>query len=146
MSNMISDYEQIRQVLNNYARGCDKRDWTLFDKIFTADVVFNYGGEYSAKGRDKLVKLIRNSLGGCGPTQHLLGNFAITVSGDTASCSCYVRAFHVGMGAKKGQLYEVWGAYEDNLLRSDGAWKISDRKMLITYEHGKRDVLGPEIL
>ena len=135
-------HEAIREVLNNYARACDSRDWALFDKVFTHDVDFNYGGEYSAKGRDKLVKLIKNSLGGCGPTQHLLGNFSITISGDTASCYCYVRAFHVGRGDKKGQLYEVWGAYEDKLVKED-EWKICDRKMLITYEHGSRSVLAP---
>lgn len=136
------DYEAIRQVLNNYARACDRRDWALFDKIFTDDVTFNYGGEYSAKGRDKLVKLIKNSLAGCGPTQHLLGNFTINVDGNQATCYCYVRAFHVGLAAQQGQHYEVWGAYEDKLVK-DSEWKISERKMYITYELGSRKVLGP---
>jgi 3-phenylpropionate/cinnamic acid dioxygenase small subunit len=146
MNHVLLDYEQIRQVLNNYARACDQRDWRLFDQVFIEDVEFNYGGEYSAKGRDKLVKLIRNSLGGCGPTQHLLGNFSIVVDGDKATCSCYVRAFHVGLGAKKNQQYEVWGEYKDVLQKTDGAWKICNRKMLITYELGSRDVLAPEII
>jgi len=148
MEQVLSDQESIRQVLNNYAYGCDTRTWKLFDEVFTPTVEFNYGGEYSAQGRDKLVKLIRNSLGGCGPTQHLLGNFSINVTGDTASCFCYIRAFHVGLGAKKGQLYEVWGAYKDKLIlttetSSYPQWKICERKMLITYELGSRDVLGP---
>jgi 3-phenylpropionate/cinnamic acid dioxygenase small subunit len=141
MNNFI-DNENIRQLLNNYARGCDSRNWALFDDVFTTDVAFNYGGEYSAKGRDKLVKLIKNSLGGCGPTQHLLGNFSITVSGDEATCFCYVRAFHVGRGAMREQHYEVWGAYEDKVIR-DEQWRIYERKMLITYESGSREVLAP---
>lgn len=139
----MNDEEKIRDVLNNYARGCDQRDWLLFEEVFIPDVVFNYGGEYSATGRDKLVKLIKNSLGGCGPTQHLLGNFSITVNGDTATCSCYVRAFHVGLGDRKGQVYEALGEYRDVLLKAEGQWRICNRKMLITYELGSRDVLRP---
>lgn len=135
--------ETIREVLNKYARACDRRDWPLFEDVFTADVLFNYGGEYEATGRDKLVKLIKNSLGGCGPTQHLLGNFTIAVNGETATCSCYVRAFHVGRGDKRGQLYEVWGEYKDALVLDGGTWKISERQFLITYELGGRDVLRP---
>jgi len=138
-------YEQIREILNNYARACDTRNWALFDEVFTEDVAFNYGGEYEAQGRHKLVKLIKNSLGGCGPTQHLLGNFSIIVNGETANCSCYVRAFHVGRGDKRGQLYEVWGEYRDRLVLSGGDWKISERKFLITYELGARDVLRPGV-
>ena len=135
--------EQIREVLNNYARGCDERNWALFERVFVEDVAFNYGGEYDATGRHKLVKLIQNSLGGCGPTQHLLGNFSIEVNGDSANCHCYVRAFHVGRGSKRGQLYEVWGEYRDRLQYREGAWKIVERYFAITSEHGSRDVLAP---
>ena len=140
---VLQDKEEIREVLNNYARGCDSRDWALFEHVFVEDVAFNYGNEYQATGRHKLVKLIQNSLTGCGPTQHLLGNFSIQVNGDSAQCRCYVRAFHVGRGERRGQLYEVWGEYRDGLQRRDGVWKIVERYFAITYEHGSRDVLQP---
>lgn len=136
------DHEHIREVLNDYARGCDQRDWALFEKVFTADVVFNYGGEYSAQGCNKLVKLIRNSLDGCGPTQHLLGNFSIAVNGDTATCGCYVRAFHVGLGVKQGQVYEALGEYRDTLVKKEGVWRICERKFMFISELGSRNVLG----
>jgi len=139
----MNDYEQIRNVLNNYARACDMRDWKLFEDVFIPEVIFNYGGEYSASGRDKLVKMIRHSLGGCGPTQHLLGNFSIRVNDDSASCHCYVRAFHVGLGQRKGEIYEALGEYRDTLVKKEGVWKISERKFLFISELGSRSVLSP---
>lgn len=140
---MMNDYEKIREVLNNYARACDSRDWPLFEKVFIPEVEFNYGGEYGASGREKLVKMIKNSLGGCGPTQHLLGNFSITVTGDRATCTCYVRAFHAGLGEHKGQIYEALGEYRDELTNSDGQWKIGKRKFWFVYELGPRALLRP---
>lgn len=140
---MQNEYEQIRGVLNNYARACDQRDWPLFTEVFTADVTFHYGGEYSAVGSDKLMKMIRHSLGGCGPTQHLLGNFSIVINGDQATCSCYVRAFHVGLGDRQGEVYEALGEYQDKLVKKTGVWKISERKFRFIYELGSREVLRP---
>jgi len=116
----------------------------LGDEVFAADVQGNYGGAYQIKSRDKLVRLIKSMLGGCGPTQHLLGNYFISVDGNTASSRCYVRAAHVGKGDLKDVLYEVWGEYKDKLALIDGAWKITYRELWIYHEIGTRDVLKPE--
>jgi len=139
----MSNETDIREVLNRYAIACDKRDWNLFEDVFIPDVAFSYGGSSSVNGRDKLTKMIRNSLGGCGPTQHLLGNFSIAVNGDSATCHCYVRAFHVGQGSMQGQIYEALGEYHDHLVKHAGVWKISERKFLFITELGSRSVLRP---
>ena len=147
MSASINDLlakDQIITVLNHYAQMCDRRDWALGDKVFAADVQGNYGGAYQIKSREKLVRLIKSMLGGCGPTQHLLGNYFITVTGDTAISRCYVRAAHVGKGDLKDSLYEVWGEYKDKLAVIDGTWKITYRELWIYHEIGTRDVLKPE--
>ena len=136
--------DQIITVLNKYAQMCDRRDWALGDEVFAADVQGNYGGAFQIKSRDKLVLLIRSMLGGCGPTQHLLGNYFITVNGSTASSRCYVRAAHAGTGDLKHSLYEVWGEYKDKLALMDGAWKITYRELWIYHEIGSRDLLKPE--
>ena len=142
-NNLIAK-DQIITILNSYAQMCDRRDWALGDLVFAADVQGNYGGAYKIKSRDKLVALIKSMLGGCGPTQHQLGNYFIEVQGDTASSRCYVRAAHVGKGELKDSLYEVWGEYKDKLMLIDGAWKITYRELWIYHEIGTRDVLKPE--
>jgi hypothetical protein len=59
-------------------------------------VVIDYSTGARVEGPDRVIAQIRNMLGGCGPTQHLLGNHVVTVDGDHATSSCKVRAFSAG--------------------------------------------------
>ncbi|NND69398.1 MAG: nuclear transport factor 2 family protein [Halioglobus sp.] len=133
----------IQDVLNRYARACDSRDWTLFDDVFTADVSVDYGGVYKLTGRDKVVEMASSMLDGCGPTQHLLGNFDIAVHDDQACCACYVRAVHAGLGTEAEHYYEVWAEYRDALQLTGDGWRIFERNMVIHKEVGSRDILRP---
>ena len=133
--------QDIEQALIRYTLACDRRDWSLLDGVFLPDVVANYGGEYRLQGRDKLMRMIRHFLDDCGPTQHLLGNFRITVDGDTAESACYVRAAHAGLGEKQSLVYEVWGEYRDQWLHTAEGWRICERQMAIFHETGPRDML-----
>jgi 3-phenylpropionate/cinnamic acid dioxygenase small subunit len=137
----MDDERAIEQILIRYALACDRRDWQLMNDVFLPDVVANYGGEYRIQGRDKVVGMIRSLLDGCGPTQHLLGNFRIVVEGDTASCECYVRAAHAGRGEQASLTYEVWAEYRDTLRRTDEGWRISERKMVVFHQTGDRSIL-----
>ncbi len=133
----------VQDVLHRYARACDARDWALFDDVFTGDVTVDYGGEYRLAGRDKVVGMIRSMLGGCGPTQHLLGNFDIAVHGDQACSACYVRAVHAGRGDESEVYYEVWAEYRDALRLTDAGWRIFERNMVVHKEVGSRAILRP---
>lgn len=135
--------ERIEELLIRYAEACDTRNWELLDAVFHEDVIAQYGAEYHLHGRSQVVLMIRSMLGGCGPTQHLLGNFRITVHGRHADSRCYVRAAHAGRGVHAGQHYEVWAEYIDHLVREDRAWRITRREMRVTHETGTREVLGP---
>lgn len=134
----------IEAVLNAYAQACDTRDWDLLGTVFSEDASVNYGDEFKLTGSAPIIDMVKSMLGGCGPTQHLLGNFQISVSETSATCSCYVRAAHAGMGNTRGQYYEVWAQYRDALQKRDGQWKIVQRKMVVHQEVGSRSVLGPE--
>lgn len=140
---LLLDYIAIEGVLNAYARACDGRDWALLASVFTEDVAADYAGEYRMQGRDALVDMVRSMLGGCGPTQHLLGNFDIGVEGDHASCACYVRAVHAGLGDEADTFYEVWAEYRDALRRTDTGWRIYERNMVVHKEVGSRTILKP---
>jgi len=142
-STAYTQHLAIQNVLNRYARGCDSRDWSMFDEVFAEDVSVDYGGVYRLDGRDKVVELIRSMLGGCGPTQHLLGNFDIAVHGEDACSACYVRAVHAGLGNESEVFYEVWAEYRDALKLTDAGWRIVERNMVIHKEVGSRDILRP---
>lgn len=146
MTEQASLREAVEATLVRYALACDQRDWSGFDQVFTEGVRVNYGGEFHLEGRDKVVGLIRSMLAGCGPTQHLLGNFRIyqTETGQAQS-ACYVRAAHAGKGSMQGMFYEVWAEYIDSLERqADGRWLICQRTMKVHQETGDRRVLAPD--
>ncbi len=144
MPNLIAR-EEIKQALIKYAHACDQRNWTLLDEVFATDVEVNYGGEHQLSGREAVVAMLKSMLGGCGPTQHMLGNFSISFDGDLANCSSYVRAAHAGAAGKEGLLYEVWAEYKDELRCIDDHWLVTKREMLVYNEVGSREVLGPEL-
>jgi hypothetical protein len=134
---------EVLDVVNRYAEACDRRDWALFDRVFTVGATVDYGGTVRLAGREAIVESIRNMLGGCGPTQHLLGNHRAVVDGDTATASCKVRAFHAGLGEHADRTYEVLGAYHYDLVRTPDGWRTAHLRMDVDLELGTRDVLGP---
>ena len=137
-----SDYQQILATLNRYARGCDRRDWSVFEQVFTEQVQASYGG-FGFNDRQSVIDIIKNSLGGCGPTPHLLGNDDIQLNGDCSESQCYVRASHCGLDEHLGEFYEVWGQYNDRLQKIDGHWLITHRVFAIHHEIGSRKLLKP---
>jgi 3-phenylpropionate/cinnamic acid dioxygenase small subunit len=143
MTDLRDDHQAITDLLVTYARACDERRWDLLDEVFTEDLDFE-AGDVRSKGRQARVDSIRSNLGGCGPTQHLLGNFAISVDENDATCSTLVRAFHVGAGELQHLSYELFGAYHDRLRRTPSGWRIWHRRMEIRFELGTRQVLRPE--
>jgi len=135
--------EKIRNVTVRYAEACDHRNWRLFDEVFDAELKGNYGGQFQIRNREKLVNLIKSMLGGCGPSQHLLGNHRIEVQGNTATSVCAVRAAHAGKGERKDLFYEIWGEYRDRLDCQNGEWRIVHRELVIHHEIGTQAVLAP---
>jgi hypothetical protein len=137
------DRVEVLDVMNRYAEACDRRDWVLFDRVFAEDATADYGGTEMLAGRDAIVAMIRSMLGGCGPTQHLLGNHSAVVNGDTARASCKIRAFHMGVGEHAASTYEVLGAYHHDLVRTVDGWRTAHLRMDVDIELGTRAVLQP---
>lgn len=131
----------VLEPVNGYADGCDRRDWSIFDRVFTDDAIGDYG-THQCEGRDQIVAMIQSMLGGCGPTQHLLGNPSVQIEGDTATSRCRIRASHVGSD-DQAATFEVWGTYLDDLVRTTDGWRIRRRRMVVDHQFGDRSVLGP---
>ena len=79
---MNSDYTLIKNLLIDYSVALDTRNWQLLDKVFHENAVASYGGEeigvlFKSISRQEIISMCKQNLGGCGPTQHLLGNFRI---------------------------------------------------------------------
>lgn len=143
MSSEAQDRADIIDVLNRYAESADRRDWSTFEQVFTLDATADYPMS-KLVGRGAIVGMIRNALGGSGPSQHLLGNHTVELDGDEAHASCKVRAFSLGIGERSGATYELIGSYHHDLVRTADGWRTRHLRMEITAELGNRDVLQPE--
>ena len=133
---------ELHQVLIAYARLCDGRDWALMEQVFSADASARYGGR-ALPGRATILAMLRNPLGGCGPTQHLLGNLQVGVEGEQVTSRIEVRASHRGTGEKKELTYDCMGHYQDRWTHTPQGWRIAHRAMTVALEFGSRRVLGP---
>ena len=134
---------EIQQGLGRYARACDDRDWKAFETIFAPDVTVEFPGFSMLEGRDAVIANIRSHLGGCGPSQHLLGNYTVTAAGKSAESHCYVRAFHAGTGDKAGITYGVMSKYRARWRRLAEGWRVTEWVMKVHCELGDRSILGP---
>jgi SnoaL-like domain len=125
-------------VVVRCAAAFDRREWEALEEVFTPDA-----SAYGVNGRDEVVRFVRGFLGGCGPSQHLLGNHHILVDGDTAKSVCKARVFHVGAGERSHLTYECFGNYWDDLVLTHSGWRIASRVFEVTISLGDTSVLQP---
>ena len=136
------DTIQIMDTLARYAIAMDQRDWPLLGSVFTQNFTYD-AGEWTTHSLADYLERLQPYLEGCGPTQHLLGNYQIDIDGDTARTQVYVRAFHVGTRELSSTTYEMFGVYRDEMRRTEAGWRSIRRTLRLQYELGSREVLRP---
>ena len=118
----LEDRFAIVDALNLLSRLFDARAWDRIGEVMAPDVV-----AYDCHGLDSVITdSLRAHLGGCGPSQHLLGNHEVVVDGDRATSSSHLQLVITG---SKGAHILFTGLYEDELRRVDGAWLFVRRKL-----------------
>jgi hypothetical protein len=135
---MTTDREEIIDRLCRLASALDRRDWAALGAAFTETAT-----GYGRTGRDEIVAVVRRHLGGCGPSQHLLGNHRVQVDGDTARSLTYARVMHLGAGPMEGRSYECFGEYDDRWARTGDGWLLTSRTFRVSMEIGDFGVLRP---
>jgi 3-phenylpropionate/cinnamic acid dioxygenase small subunit len=138
----LVDRAAIADLTVRYARALDGRDWGLLRSCFSTDAVVEYEGQPPIHGLDALVDVCRGALVPLDASQHLLGNHAVEVDGDEATSECYLHAQHVKHGTPGGDTYVVAGTYVDRLRREQDGWKITHRRLSVTWTDGNSAVLG----
>jgi ketosteroid isomerase-like protein len=135
---VTGDRTAIVELLADFAAATDARAWDTIAGLLADDCL-----AYGARGPAAVVRRMQDHLGGVGPTQHLLGNHRVTVSGDAARSLTYGRVHHVGAGPMTGSSYECLGEYDDRWLRTDAGWRIVRRHFDIRISLGDVAVLRP---
>jgi len=123
----LEDIEEIRTLLLDYGRTLDARDLRAYSELFAKDGEW-IGGFGSTKGRAELLAFMQKNVGtapNTAKTYHLLTNFDIKVTGDTATATSRW-TYVIGTKDKKPVL-EHSGRYEDTIIREGGRWKFQKR-------------------
>ena len=134
--------QEIIDLLNTYATCLDTRDWLGLNNVFHQEATGLFA--LTLDGRAAIVDSIRSFLGGCGPTQHLLGNYQISIDGDHAESSTPARDLPVGAGRHAERTpYEAVGDYRDLHVRTAEGWRIIHRHFDVHITLGDINVLQP---
>jgi uncharacterized protein (TIGR02246 family) len=122
----FEDKEEIQNLLLDYGRHLDSRDFGAYSRLFATDGEW-VGGFGSVSGPANIQAFMEKNMG-TGPNRaknyHLLSNFVITVNGDTATA--WSRWAFV-VPAERGAAISQAGRYDDTLVRENGRWKFKRR-------------------
>lgn len=143
----LTDIEDIRQTIAEYAYIIDGRAFDSLPSIFTPDAVANYSAPLGAlRGIDAIKSTLSASLAQFPGTQHLLGTQRIRICDKNSAISAtYFQATHflrpnATVGATEvvddsGVLY-AFAQYQDSWVKRDGLWKIAYRNVVYMVSWG----------
>ena len=135
---------EIIDTLNRFFIAVDMRHWQKVTETFEENVHLDYtsmaGGKPTVQKGVEIVESWKSILPGFDKTHHQVGNMVVEISGGSTQAFCYRTASHF-LGNPTGiNLWTVVGSYEFDLLRNNGAWRISKMKFNLKYIDGNQDL------
>jgi hypothetical protein len=126
----LEDREEIRQLLKDYGRFLDQRDFASFSRLFAEKDGEWIGGMGKAKGPQAIQKLMEDSIGkspdkNTAPNFHLFTNEIIHINRNQADAT--TKWIFVVQGENNRPQPLLLGHYEDTLIREGGRWKFLRR-------------------
>ena len=119
----VRQIEEIRQVLNRYARAVDTHDWDLYRSLFTEDATLDYTSvPFGIRGsREEIVEWLSDSLPLMAMTMHYITNVEAHFDEDTAA----VRAQFYNPMQFPGstELSSCGGYYHHEMVRTPDGWR-----------------------
>ena len=123
----ISDRLEIQQLLVDYSTAIDNKSFDDLDDVFTSDAYIDYRVTGGIDGHYPQVKAwLAEVLPNFPAYSHMLGNFDIKISGDTA-VSRAICFNPMVFDVEKKQILFVGIWYEDELIRTADGWRMSKR-------------------
>ena len=117
----LVDRALISDLLVEFARALDERDWDAYGATYTEDAVFEIGDAVRLEGRAVIqaATASERGVGGYAGTWHGSSNHAITIEGDTATTRSYLHGVHL-LGGSTFHHADGSGWYDCTLRRTDG--------------------------
>lgn len=129
----------IKQVLYQYCALVDQRNWEAMTAVFTDDTVGDYNG-LEMIGLQTLIDQANINMvtGKLLATQHNISNPRIHIKPDGLSAHVVSNYYAVHYGGEEfsGQIYSMWGEYDDVFVKQDEHWRIKHRKYRTSFTQG----------
>jgi uncharacterized protein (TIGR02246 family) len=132
------DRAEIENLMARYLFALDFRDAPAYAATFTEDGVLDFAsgvltgrkaiGEFVNTLGNNASQAVREASALMARSRHNVTNIAIDVNGDHAKARAYWTSVRVGDGGKGVQVIS-YGHYEDELVRQNGKWLFSKRKV-----------------
>lgn len=121
----FEDKAEIERLLLDYGRHLDARDFAGYSALFAKDGEW-VGGFGTVAGPPNIKAFMEKAMPGENKAKnyHLLSNFVVTVTGDTATA--WSRWAFVTPG-QQGAVISQAGRYDDTLVREGGRWRFKRR-------------------
>jgi hypothetical protein len=121
----LADRQEIVDVITRYTRAVDTRHWDGLDDVFTDDGVLDYTAVGGPADTARAVKgWLVVGLSGFLRYQHVIGQVAIDLDGDSARATAYFTNPMVAPdGAGGEKIVEVGGYYHHDLVRTPHGWR-----------------------
>lgn len=120
----LVDRAAISDLLVEFARSLDERDWDANTALYVQDGVFTVGAGMRLSGHDELRRTGSDrALGQYRGTWHLSANHAIEIDGDHARTRSYLLGVHM-LGADPFQHADGGGWYDCTLVRTAAGWRF----------------------
>ena len=127
----LHDRVAIEELLRDYGRTIDERDFDAFGALFAEDGEYGSGPALTV-GPEAIAEGMRtvfeaNALGFAEPNFHVFFNQVIKVDGDSASASSM--SFYVVPGEDGLPEIALMARYDDDLVRTGEGWKFKRRRV-----------------
>jgi hypothetical protein len=120
----MTERTEIIELIDSIFDTVDAKDWDATEKLFEPAVVADFG-EPATISNVELVEGWRQGLHAKKKSFHLVSHYRVRVNGDTATVGVKGYAYNVLDEDLVGGMWEVWGAYEFPLRRSEAGWRAS---------------------
>ena len=131
----LVDRAEIAELLVEYARCIDRRDWAGLQETYTEDGVMDHGAV--AVGRDRVPELSERILRDCSGSHHVVDSPSIVIDGDTAHAHCHYLATHLGEGEPPTVIRQGGGWYDCTLRRTDRGWRFTRVRATSAFRTGE---------
>lgn len=144
----LVDRALISDLLVEFARALDERDWDAYAATYVEDGVLEIGDAVRFEGRATIraVTASERGIGGYAGTWHGSSNHAITIDGDVATTRSYLQGVHL-LGGSSFHHADGSGWYDCALRRAPGGWRFTRVHITEVWHAGEPlpHVSGPPV-